>query len=144
MKFVPTAFAVAVTVLVVPVLTGYATGSAATAPVASSFDATTITTLAANGIEQVASSAAGDSSDATLDADEAAATAQREFGGDVRAAVLGPFTDHAGSVTHRLAWQVLVEDTVLPGGDRGRAWVAVDAGSGAVLAAKPLLELDAA
>jgi len=143
MKFVPTALAVAVTVLVVPVLTGYATGSAATAPVASSFDATTITTLAANGIEQVASSAAGDAGEATVDAGDAAAAARREFGGDVRAAVLGPFTDHAGSVTHRRAWQLLVENTALPSGERGRAWIAVDAGSGVVLAAKPLLELDA-
>lgn len=143
MKLLPTAFAVAVTVLVVPVLTGQASGSAATAPVASSFDATTITTLAANGIEQVASTSAGGSTAATLDAGDAATTARRELGGDVRAAVLGPFTDHAGSVTRRLAWQVLVDDTVLPSGERGRAWVAVDADSGVVLAAKPLLELDA-
>lgn len=143
MKLVPTALAVAATVLVVPLLTGFATGSAATAPVASSFDAATITTLAANGIELVASTSAAPPGAAVLDSSAASGAAHREFGGHARAVVLGPFTDYANSSTHRRAWQVIVEDTALPGGERGRAWVAIDPESGDVLAARPLLELDA-
>lgn len=142
MRFVPLALVAAVTVLVVPVLTGYASAPAASALVASSFDADTITTLAANGIEQVAaSSAPGGSTE--LGSDEAGEAARRAFGGNVRAAVLGPFTDHVSAATRRAAWQVLLEDTRLPDGSRGRVWVAIDAGSGDVLAAEPLLELDA-
>ncbi len=145
MKLVPTALAV--TVLAVPVLAGLAPDSAANTlaagPVAASFDATTLTTLAANGIEQVAATTAGAAVAPSVDAGEAVMAARRQIGGEPRAAVLGPFTGHADSVTRRLAWQVVVADAVLPDGTRGRAWVAVDAASGAVLAARPLLELDA-
>jgi hypothetical protein len=137
MKLVPILLAVAGTVLVVPVLTGYAAVPAG--PVASSFDAATITTLAANGIEQ----ASGDAARAELEASDAAEVARRATGGSVRAAVLGSFTDRGHALAHRTAWQVLVEEAVLPDGERGRAWVAVDAETGEVLAAKPLLEIDA-
>lgn len=143
MKFLPTALALTGTVLVAPVLAGYATGTAAPAPLARSFGAAAITTLAANGIEQAAPAGAPPAAPVTVGAPDAAATAEQEFGGTARAAVLGPFTSHPTSATHRRAWQVLVEDTVLPGGERGRAWVAVDPASGEVLAARPLLELDA-
>lgn len=143
MKFLPTALALTGTVLVAPVLTGYATGAAAPAPLARSFGATAITTLAANGIEQAARADAPPAATVTVGAPDAAAAAEQEFGGSARAAVLGPFTSYTTAATHRQAWQVLVEDTVLPGGQRGRAWVAVDPVSGEILAARPLLELDA-
>jgi len=147
-KFAPTALAVAATVLVVPVLTGYA--AQADGPpriLASSFDATTITTLAANGVELAAADDAPDPGPADLDASTAVAAAERALGGDARTAFLGAFTDHnawdaaTGTPLSRdLAWQVVLDDTVLPSGERGLAWVSVDAQTGEVLAAHPLME----
>lgn len=146
-KLAPAALAVAATVLVVPVLTGYAAQAEGnTVRVAPSFDASTITSLAANGVELTSAAGTPAAGDSRIDVAAAVAVAESAVGGDGLAAELAAFTDHnswgpdGSPLSRQHAWQVVLDDTVLPSGERGRAWVALDATTGEVLAAHPLVE----
>ncbi len=147
MKIAPTLLAAAATVLVVPLLTGYAAQPQDPAPLrlASALDATTITQLAEQGVELTADDAAESTRAAALARESAVQVAARAVGGVPRAAVLDAFTDHGSwdpatqaPLSRRAGWHVVLDGTVLPTGERGRAWVLIDPRSGEVLAARPL------